>query len=388
MLEVIVFSDCVEGRLARLLWSYGKFKNVSLSLSPSRTETIVKEDGEVSLKQWPSVLEDAIKGAPTEEVLVPSTQIQKDTMYSWIDFAFQRDFSINQRASIETLNAYLVSHTFLVGSTITLADLVMYVSTHSWMMKSEAHDRAEFTNVVRWFDHVQHLPGIVNNFKDLPLVTIEKDMDLVTAVMENMSVATAAAPPSVKPTKGAADSGSKKQKSPKPVADDRPIADVSRLHIKVGQVMSVERHPEADRLYCLKIDLGEPDLREICSGLVDYLKPEQIMSQYVCVLSNMKPKSLRGKTSNGMVLCVSNADHTVVELLHPAEGTAVGERVVVEGCEGEPDAVLSTKTGKDPFVAVQPEFNCKDTFAYYKDQRFMTKCGPCRCISLKEGTIS
>ncbi|GFE55084.1 tRNA binding domain-containing protein [Babesia ovis] len=352
MLEVIVFSDSVEGRLARLLWSYGQFKNVSLTLSPTRTETIVKDNGEISLKQWPSLLEVAGKGAPTEEVLVPSAQAQKETMYSWIDFAFQRDFSITQKDSLMTLNAYLEAHTFFVGSTITLADLVMYVSTHSWMLKSEAHDRVEFVNVVRWFDHVQHLPGIVNNFKELPLVSVDKDMDLVTAVMENVAVSATSA--TAKTTKAVVDAKPKKQKAPKPVVDERPIADVSRLNIKVGQVMSVERHPEADRLYCLKIDLGEPELRDICSGLVDYLKPEQIMSQYVCVLSNMKPKSLRGKMSNGMVLCVSNADHTELELLHPAEGTPVGERIVIEGCEGEPDEVLSTKTGKDPFVAVQP----------------------------------
>ncbi|GIX63562.1 tRNA binding domain-containing protein [Babesia caballi] len=382
MLEVVVFKDSVEGRLARLLWSYGKFANVSLTLSPSKTATVVKENGEISMKQWPSLLQDAVNGAPTEAVLVPSTPAQRNTMYSWIDFAFQRDFSIMKKSCLEVrgisfrlsyshnflqnLNAYLVAHTFLAGTTVTLADLVVYVSCHSWMLKSEAQDRAEFVNLVRWFDHIQHLPGIVNTFKDLPLVSTEKDMELVTAVMEKATVTPSAAASSAKSSKKPADGGAKKQKAPKAAADDRPVADVSRLHIKVGQIMSVERHPEADRLYCLKIDLGEPELRDICSGLVDYLKPEQVMSQYVCVLSNMKPKSLRGKMSNGMVLCVSNADHTEVELLHPAEGTPVGERVVIEGCEGEPDAVLSTKTGKDPFVAVQPEFNCRDTVAYYK----------------------
>ncbi|GBE60950.1 tRNA binding domain-containing protein [Babesia ovata] len=377
MLEVVVYKDCVEGRLATLLWGYGKFTNVTLSFAPSRAAMVVKEDGAITPMIWPTLLELAVKDAPTESVLVPSTEAHKRTMYSWIDFAYQRDFSIMEPASLKILDDYILNHTFLAGSTVTLADLVVYVSTHSWMMKSEPQDRSEYVNVVRWFDHIQHLPGIVNTFKELPLVSVDKDMDLVTAVMEKTTLSAAAAP-YAKPSKGKKDAVAKKPKEIKPPADDRPVADVSRLNIKVGQIMSVERHPEADRLYCLKIDLGEPELRDICSGLVDYLKPEQIMSQYVCVLSNMKPKSLRGKMSNGMVLCVSSPDKTELELLHPADGTPVGERVVIEDCNGEPDAVLSTKTGKDPFVAVQPvgyrinsltqsqEFNCKDTVAYYK----------------------
>ncbi|EDO08580.1 tRNA binding domain containing protein [Babesia bovis T2Bo] len=385
MLEIVVYSDCVEGRLARLLWGYGKFNNATLSLSSTRTETLVKENGEQSLKQWPDIIEIAVKGASTEDVLVPPTPDQKNKMYSWIDFAFQRNFMINQKDSLKILNVYLEPNTFLVGNNVTLADLVAYVSIHSWMLMSEPHDRIEFSNIVRWFDHIQHLPGIVNTFKDLPLVVVDKDMDLVTAVMDNVTVT---APSAKNPTKGAIDAKSKKEKSPKPVVDERPIADVSRLNIRVGQVMSVDRHPEADRLYCLKIDLGEPELRDICSGLVGYLQPDEIMSKYVCVLSNMKPKNLRGRVSNGMVLCVSNADHTQIELLHPANGTPIGERVTIEGFDGEPDAVLSTKTGKDPFVAVQPDFNCRDTIAYYKDHRFMTTLGPCHCNSFTSGTIS
>ncbi|CDR93881.1 tRNA binding domain containing protein, putative [Babesia bigemina] len=401
MLEVVVYKDCVEGRLATLLWGYGKLTSATLSFAPSRTGMVVKEDGKETPMIWPTLLELAVKDAPTESILVPATEAQKvsalrpvfnfacqRTMYSWIDFAYQRDFSIMESASLKILNDYILNHTFLAGPTVTLADLVVYVSTHSWMMKSEPQDRAEYVNVVRWFDHIQHLPGIVNTFKELPLVSVDKDMDVVTAVMEKATVSAAAPAPAGKQAKGQKGAASKKPKDPKPPADDRPIADVSRLNIKVGQIMSVERHPEADKLYCLKVDLGEPELRDICSGLVGYLEPEQIMSQYVCVLSNMKPKSLRGKVSNGMILCVSGPGKTELELLHPAEGAPVGERIIIEDCVGEPDAVLSTKTGKDPFVAVQPEFNCKDTVAYYKDHRFMTSCGPCRCNSLKAGTIS
>lgn len=386
MYKLVVYKDSIQGRLARVLWSYGRFSNVTLELSDTNTATVLMDGNTSLMEQWPSIISHAIKGSPTEDVLVPADAVAKSTMNSWLDFALQRDFRIMQKSCVQMLDKYLLNHTFLVGNNITVADLVVYVSTHSWMLKSESVDRLEFVNLVRWFDHIQHLPGIVNSFKDLPLVPIEKDMELVTTVMEKVTVT----PPGSKgkPSKVAAKSALKDNKNPKQPAEDRPIADVSRLNIRVGQIKSVERHPEADRLYCLKIDLGESELRDICSGLVDYLSPEQLLSQYVCVLSNMKPKSLRGKMSNGMVLCVSNEDHTKIELLKPAMGSVIGERVVMEGCAGEPDTVLSTKTGKDPFVAVQPEFKCRDKRAYYKEHPFMTSKGPCTCETLLTGTIS
>lgn len=398
MLTVSVFRDCIEGRLARLLWSYGKFTNVSLTLSETCGPAVFREDDQVTMKLWPDIIFAAVKDSPAEEALIPPTEAMRNTLYSWLDYAAERHFSIMSKDCLEPLNRYLLNRTFLVSNNVTMADLVIYLSTHSWMLKSEAEEKLRFPNIVRWFDHMQHLPGIVNTFKDIPLVNIEKDMDLITTIMGNGSVkpvytngvSGAAHDTNHKDrnAKLAAKAKSKEAKDAKNVDADRPVNDVSRLNIKVGQIKAVERHPEADRLYCLKIDLGEPELREICSGLVGYLEPEQILSQYVCVLANMKPKNLRGKISNGMVLCVSSEDHTIIELLKPAEGSLVGERVMIEGCFGEPDVVLSTKTNKDPFVAVQPEFKCLNGNAYYKNLPFVTSKGPCSCETLLTGTIS
>jgi len=54
-------------------------------------------------------------------------------------------------------------------------------------------------------------------------------------------------------------------------------------------------------------------------------------SGQVIVLVNLKPRKLVGFNSHGMVLCASNEDHTKVELLRPAEGAKVGERVTLDG---------------------------------------------------------
>lgn len=53
--------------------------------------------------------------------------------------------------------------------------------------------------------------------------------------------------------------------------------------------------------------------------------------------------------SNGMVLCASDASHTKVELMRPAPGSKVGERVRIQGHENifkdEREEVLNPKKG-------------------------------------------
>lgn len=54
----------------------------------------------------------------------------------------------------------------------------------------------------------------------------------------------------------------------------------------------------------------------------------------LCVVAyNLKPRKVANFESNGMVMCASNSDKTKVELLRPAPGSQIGERVVVSGNE-------------------------------------------------------
>lgn len=78
-----------------------------------------------------------------------------------------------------------------------------------------------------------------------------------------------------------------------------------RLDIRVGKVVEVSRHPDADTLYVLKIDLGESQPRTIISGLVKFVTIEELDQRLVAVLCNLKPSKMRGILSEGMVLCTS-----------------------------------------------------------------------------------
>ncbi|KAL4717021.1 hypothetical protein ACJJTC_016908 [Scirpophaga incertulas] len=118
----------------------------------------------------------------------------------------------------------------------------------------------------------------------------------------------------------------------------------SKLDIRVGRIVEVYRHPDADALYVEKIDLGESEPRTIVSGLVNFVPIDQMQNKNVVVLCNLKPAKMRGVESKGMILCASVDEPKQVEPLLPPEGSKPGDRIVVEGYElGQPDEVLNPK---------------------------------------------
>ena len=80
------------------------------------------------------------------------------------------------------------------------------------------------------------------------------------------------------------------------------IEDFSKLDLRVGRVISCERHPDADKLYVLKVDLGEETPRQIVSGLTQSYTPGQMIGKNIIVIANLKPAVLRGVESCGMLL--------------------------------------------------------------------------------------
>ncbi|XP_067862695.1 tyrosine--tRNA ligase, cytoplasmic isoform X1 [Heptranchias perlo] len=163
----------------------------------------------------------------------------------------------------------------------------------------------------------------------------------------------------------------------------------SRLDIRVGRIVSVERHPDADSLYVEKVDLGEAQPRTVVSGLVQYISAEELQNRDVVMLCNLKPQKMRGIESQAMLLCASvEGEKRKVEPLNPPGGSAPGERVFVEGYEnGTADDELKPK--KKVFEKLQVDFKISDDCtAQWQQKNFMTKLGTITCKSLKGGNIS
>jgi glutamyl-tRNA synthetase len=96
---------------------------------------------------------------------------------------------------------------------------------------------------------------------------------------------------------------------------------------------------------------------------------------------------MRGIKSHAMVLCASNADHTVVEFLQPPAGSQPGERVTFAGHPGEPEALLNPK--KKVWETVQPDFTTTagERVAVWRDVPFATARGVVTAPTLEGASI-
>lgn len=83
------------------------------------------------------------------------------------------------------------------------------------------------------------------------------------------------------------------------------IGDFAKVDLRVGQVLSAERIPKADKLLLLKIDIGEEQPRQVLAGIAQYYEPENLIDRKVVVVANLKPRKLRGYESQGMVVAAS-----------------------------------------------------------------------------------
>jgi len=118
----------------------------------------------------------------------------------------------------------------------------------------------------------------------------------------------------------------------------------SRLDFRVGKIVAVAKHPDAESLYVETVDLGEECPRTVVSGLAGLFPMEQLDGRKGVFLCNLKPVKMRGIESSAMLMCASSDDPRAVEPLDPPSSSVVGERVVVEGFEsGSPDAQLNPK---------------------------------------------
>jgi methionyl-tRNA synthetase len=83
------------------------------------------------------------------------------------------------------------------------------------------------------------------------------------------------------------------------------INDFTKVELRVGEVLTAERIPKADKLLLLSVDVGEEKPRQILAGIALHYEPEKLVGRKIAVVSNLKPRKLRGYESQGMLLAAS-----------------------------------------------------------------------------------
>lgn len=98
-----------------------------------------------------------------------------------------------------------------------------------------------------------------------------------------------------------------------------------KIELKVAKIKEVTEHTNADKLYVLKIDVGEPQEKQIVAGIRNFYKPEELIGKEIVVINNLEPAVIRGVESQGMLLAAS--DENGISIVTPHKEVKVGSIV-------------------------------------------------------------
>ncbi len=74
-----------------------------------------------------------------------------------------------------------------------------------------------------------------------------------------------------------------------------------KIDMKVGEVISVDHVPNADKLYRLQVDVGGKQI-QLVAGLRQLYKEDELKGKRIVVVTNLEPVTIRGIKSEGMLL--------------------------------------------------------------------------------------
>ncbi|KAF2721599.1 nucleic acid-binding protein [Polychaeton citri CBS 116435] len=318
---------------------------------------------------------------------------------------------------LSSLNTHLSARTTLLGSKPSIADVALYARlapvVGGWSAEQRTGEQGNH-HIVRHVDFVQNAPLFGLEIEEGEKVKInpddvvvkikpidpkaekerkKKEKALAQAGADNAAAVgatttTAASPETQEASQKAAgkkekkstgdkvadavgaavptEKKEKKQKQPKPQknapAPEKPFSP-ALIDLRVGHILKVERHPNADSLYVSTIACGDAPgtdntseyegkvVRTVCSGLNGLIPLEEMQNRKIVAVCNLKPVTMRGIKSCAMVLAASprpkegeDGHHTTpVELVAPPAASEAGERIYFEGFEGEPEAQLNPK---------------------------------------------
>lgn len=102
--------------------------------------------------------------------------------------------------------------------------------------------------------------------------------------------------------------------------------DFAKLELRIATVLDCQPHPNADKLLVLQVDLGS-ERRQICAGIKQWTKPEELVGKQIVVVANLAPRMMRGQVSQGMLLAATDAATGNVVVLAPSTPVAAGSGV-------------------------------------------------------------
>ncbi|MFH1771645.1 MAG: hypothetical protein ABH872_02405 [Candidatus Omnitrophota bacterium] len=87
--------------------------------------------------------------------------------------------------------------------------------------------------------------------------------------------------------------------------------DFKKLELRTGKILEVNEHSNADKLYVLKVNIGEKEI-QLVAGIKAYYSPDELKGKTVVVIANLEPRAVRGVESQGMLLAAQGEGKVVI----------------------------------------------------------------------------
>ncbi|MBQ8147573.1 MAG: methionine--tRNA ligase [Lachnospiraceae bacterium] len=78
-----------------------------------------------------------------------------------------------------------------------------------------------------------------------------------------------------------------------------------KVQLQIGQIIACEEVKKSKKLLCSQVKIGS-QIRQIVSGIKTQYSPEEMVGKKVVVVTNLKPATLAGVKSEGMLLCAED----------------------------------------------------------------------------------
>ncbi|CAN9506246.1 unnamed protein product [Ophioblennius macclurei] len=103
-----------------------------------------------------------VKEAKRPELLGDNAE-SRAVVHQWLEYKVTKLDCCSKediKAVLKDLNLYLQDKVYLAGNRFTVADTLVYYGIHPLVVNLAIQEKEQFMNVTRWFDHIQHYPGV------------------------------------------------------------------------------------------------------------------------------------------------------------------------------------------------------------------------------------
>ncbi len=101
--------------------------------------------------------------------------------------------------------------------------------------------------------------------------------------------------------------------------------DFAKLQFQIGEIIACEEVKKSKKLLCSQVKIGS-QVKQIVSGIKAYYSPEEMVGKKVMVVVNLKPATLAGILSEGMLLCAEDAEGNLA-LMIPEKPMPAGAEI-------------------------------------------------------------